>query len=102
MYTAELTRAASSKFLYFMTSNNDLVSNGQILTLKKEDEKENEKDLLKNSYMCLPMGTEREIMGEDDQENSRSKVKSSKLSGKKNTAKKLVKIMKFISTSKAI
>jgi hypothetical protein len=45
MYTVELTRAASSKFLYVMTSGNDLVSNGQILTLKKEDAKENEKDL---------------------------------------------------------
>jgi hypothetical protein len=41
-------------------------------------------------------------MGEDDQENSRSMVKSSKLSGKKNAAKKLVKIMNFIATSKAI
>ncbi len=52
--------------------------------------------------MCFPNRTECEIMGEEDQENSHTKVKSSKFSGKKNTSKKLLKIMNFIATSKAI
>ena len=54
---------------------------------------------MKNSYMCMPQRDNDNSMAEEENE---GKVKSSKLIGKKKAAKKLVKIMNFIATSKAL
>lgn len=56
--------------------------------------------MIKNSYMCLPRMDNEESIAENETENN--KAKSSRLIGKKKAAKKLVKIMNFIATSKAL
>jgi hypothetical protein len=81
-----------------MTSANDIISNGHILTLRKDDEQYDEKEFLKNSYMCIPKMENDKNMTDEENE---GKIKSTMVAGKK-TTNKLVKIMNFIAISKAL